>query len=200
MSVDLSSTGSREGSPASGSPHDFDQWIADTPAHHTVKGMFIQSLIKAQERAGHKANSAVRYVGFKDYPLREFMRMMLDSSQVMFPKLSLGEALRMQGRLVFPTLPESMIGKVIFSVAGRDYPSALNLVTKAYEVSLSPGRAELVELGKKRAVVALHDVWNFAPYFQVGVQEGAMAYFNITGTVEAQMHTRARIDLILKWT
>jgi uncharacterized protein (TIGR02265 family) len=104
------------------------------------------------------------------------------------------------GRLAFPTLVSTTVGKVIFSIAGNSWVRALNLVTKAYEVSIKPGTASVEDLTETRARVALRDIWNFGNSYQVGVFEGAMEHFGVRGSVEAvRVGRRCDVDLSMQW-
>jgi len=179
---------------------EIDSRIEATPTHAKVKGMYIDSFMRTLDQYGVPRPNTQRYFTFKDYPMREFMHLMVDACPKLHPDCSFKEALKRQGRLVYPTLMSSTVGKVIFAIAGRSWEAALPLASRGYEVSLNPGSATLLDLKPGSAVVALRDVYNFADSFQVGVMEGAMELFHIDGTVVPERKTRVcDVDLIMKW-
>jgi uncharacterized protein (TIGR02265 family) len=128
------------------------------------------------------------------------MRLMLDATRVLYPQASPREGMIALGRLAFPTLVSTTVGKVIFSVAGSSWVRALNLVTKAYEVSIKPGTASVQALTEASARIELREIWNFGDSYQVGVFEGAMKHFGVQGSVRpVRVGRRCDVDLIVQW-
>jgi len=179
---------------------ELEAWISETPSEATVKGMYVESLMSMLERRGASRPTAKRYLSFKDYPLHELMRHMIGAVGVLYPDISPREGMTSLGRLAFPTLMSTTVGKVIFSIAGNSWVRALNLVTKAYEVSITPGTASVEALTDTSARVELREIWNFGNSYQVGVFEGAMEHFGVRGRVEAaRVGRRCDVDLTMKW-
>jgi len=179
---------------------EFENRILATPEHATVKGMYIESFLRTFDQRNLSRPSAQRYVTFKDYSLRDYMRMLLDACPVLYPGCSLREGLKRQGRLVYPTLLDSTVGKVIFAIAGRNWQMALPLASRGWEISLKPGSAQLFDVTAKSAVLALRDIYNFADTYQVGIMEGAMETFLIDGTVVPRPLKRVcDVDLVMNW-
>jgi uncharacterized protein (TIGR02265 family) len=177
-----------------------EAWIEETPQNATVKGMYVDSLLSMLERTGAPRVTDKRYFSFKEYPLRDAMRIMVDTVAVMYPNSPPREGLVRVGRQVFPTLAASTVGKVLFSVAGRSWERSLKLTSKAYEVSITPGTAALAELTDRSARIELRSIWNFADTYQVGVMQGAMETLGVRGSVRAVMlGRRCDVDLILEW-
>jgi uncharacterized protein (TIGR02265 family) len=174
--------------------------IEATPETAKVKGMYVDSFLRVLDQFGVPRPTTQRYIAFKDYPLRDFMRMLVEACPKLHPDYSLKEALRRQGRLVYPTLISSTVGKVVFAIAGRSWEAALPLASRGYEISLNPGSATLEDVTPTSAVLALRDVYNFADSFQLGVMEGAMEVFHIDGTVVARPKLRlCDVDLVMNW-
>jgi uncharacterized protein (TIGR02265 family) len=138
-------------------------------------------------------------MAFKDYPMRRFMELLLEGACQLASEQSPGRGLRALGKLAFPALSGSVVGKVIFSVAGRDWPSALHLAPKAYKVSTHPGTASVVDLGPNYARVELRNLYNFGDSYHVGVFEGAMASYGVQGQVAAECLSRGDTDLRINW-
>lgn len=174
--------------------------LEQTPQEATVKGMFVSSFLESLDRGGFKRPTDARFLSFKDYPLRLFMQLMLDAVGTAWPTLSPKAALRKLGQSAYPTLAESVVGRVLFSVAGRNFGTALSLTEKAYKVSLDPGVARLVDLKGNTAKLEMRDIWNFADCYQAGVMEGAMVAYRVKGEVRVQKLGRpCDVDLFLSW-
>ena len=179
---------------------ELESWISETPPEATVKGMYVESLLTLLKRRGAERPTDKRYLSFKDYPLHELMRLTVDAVGVLYPDISPRDGMIALGRLAFPTLVSTTVGKVIFSIAGPSWVRALNLVTKAYEVSLKPGMASVKDLTDTSARVELREIWNFGNSYQVGVFEGAMESFGVRGSVRAvTVGRRCDVDLLMQW-
>lgn len=116
-------------------PLDTAALIAEVPAHCTTKGMFFEQIARPARSCG--VDCQARYVAFRDYPLRDYMRLIADYGAARHPGMPVREALRRVGWEAFPTLMSSVAGRVIFAFAGRDVRSALRLAPDAYKHSLS---------------------------------------------------------------
>jgi uncharacterized protein (TIGR02265 family) len=179
---------------------ELESWISETPSDASVKGMYVESLFSMLTGKGSARPTDKRYLSFKDYPLRELMRLMVDATEVLYPEASPREGMMALGRLAFPTLVSTTVGKVIFSIAGNNWVRALNLVTKAYEVSIKPGTASVKDLTETSARIELREIWNFGDSYQVGVFEGAMEHFGVRGSVRpVRVGRRCDVDLIVHW-
>lgn len=179
---------------------DLEAWISETPEHATVKGMYADAVLQALKRSGSPLPDAQRYISFKDYPLKEFMRLALDASQTLYPQLSPAEGLTRLGHTAYSTLLGSTVGKVLFSVAVRSWEGALHLCPKAWEISLKPATVRLLELTPHSARLEMRDVWNFTTTYQVGIFEAAMQAYGLRGTVQPELQgKRCDVDLLLQW-
>ncbi len=173
--------------------------IEETPASATAKGMYFESFLRMLKNAKIERPHKRRYLPFKDYPLTELMGLMLAATGELHPGMSPTDSLRQMGRLAFPTLVGSTVGKVLFSVAGRSWQAALPLTPKAYSLSVT-GTTTLREMNDNSAVLELRDIWNFPDIYHVGVLEGAMQSYGVEGSVRADRHRRrCDVDLVLEW-
>lgn len=174
--------------------------IARVPTNATIKGMFIKGFLESLDRERIERPTQDRFIAFRDYPLTLFMNLLLGKTQVLWPDRSPRESLRALGRFAFPTFAESMVGRVIFAVAGNDWAHALSLTDKAYRNSLSPATTRLIDVTETSATLEFRDVWNFSDCYQVGVFEGAMDYYDVKGTVTLRTYPRpCDVDLLLRW-
>jgi uncharacterized protein (TIGR02265 family) len=176
------------------------EFIALVPPRATVKGMYIKGFLESLEREGIERPTRARFIPFSDYPLVTFMTLLLEQSQRLWPNQSPRESLRKLGRLAFPTFAESVVGRVIFAVAGNDWAHALTLTDKAYRHSLKPATTHLVDVTDTSAKLEFRDIWNFPDCYQVGIFEGAMTHYSVRGSVSVQKLTRpCDVDLLLAW-
>jgi uncharacterized protein (TIGR02265 family) len=178
-------------------PLDVAGMIAEVPAQNTTKGMFFEQLARAARQFGLDGDA--RYVAFRDYPLRDFMRLIADYGSVRFPGLPVREALRRVGWEAFPTLMSSVAGRVLFAFAGHEVRSALRLAPDAYKHSLSHCSVRSRLNGARQAVLEYRDVWNFPDCYQVGAIEGGCRAFGATPTVRVCAHGRASVDMLIRW-
>jgi uncharacterized protein (TIGR02265 family) len=160
--------------------------------------MYPQRLVELVAQHGADAD-ARKYIAFKDYPMRELMQRVVAAARHLHPKLPLREGIRELGRLVFPTLQASIAGRVMFSFAGNSYEGALKRVAQGYSLSQSPGSAHLQRISKGEAIVELRGVWNFPDCYQIGVHEGALAWYKCEGRVDVRIHSPCDVDLRIRW-
>lgn len=162
-------------------PLDVDTLIAATPEEAMAKGMFFMGPIEMVYKATGEKPGRDRYIPFKDYPVREHMKVLVECAQGCYPNRPLRQALRELGGEAFPAFAESMLGKVIYSVAGRSWDAAFRLAGKSYDVAGNLSSFETLEFTDKWATAHLRGMWNFIDCYHVGVLEGAMRAFGKTG-------------------
>lgn len=161
--------------------------------------MYITGVIQALDNVGIEAGAQRRIQQFKDYPLREYMELLLDAAVTLSPEDLPKEGLRRLGQLAIPTFAHSIVGGVIMSTVGKNWELCLKMVSRGYEVSLKPGKAVVAELSNDRALVQLRGIWNFGDSYQVGVIEGLMQSCDIRGTVVVEALSKCDPDLRLHW-
>jgi len=178
---------------------ELNAWIKRTPETNTVKGMYVGGLIQAMADRGIRRAEMGRIHSFRDYPLREYMELLIDCAVTVYPQMRVREALRHLGQLAIPTFAKSIVGGVLMGVVGRSWELALKSVSRGYAVSLKPGSAIVSEIRPGYAVVQLRNVWNFGDSYQVGVIEGLMEWCKLEGTVIPQVHSTPDVDLRIEW-
>jgi uncharacterized protein (TIGR02265 family) len=161
--------------------------------------MFMNDLLAHVAQAGGAPITDKRYVIFKDYPMREYIELAPQAAARAFPSLPMREALRRIGRSAYPTLADTMIGRVIFGVLGKDLEAVMRVAARGYAVSQSHGVAEVLEVGPGRARVQLTNLYTFVDSFQVGVFEGAILACGRTGEVRARVESIATAEILATW-
>ncbi len=185
--------------PDMNAPLDVGAYLAACPADAKIKGMFVNDLLAHVAQAGGAPITNKRYVIFKDYPMREYIELAPQAAERAYPTLSMREGLRRIGRSAYPTLADTMIGKVIFGVLGKDLEAVMRLSTRGYAVSQSPGAAEVLEVVPGRARVRLTNLSAFVDSFQLGVFEGAILACGRTGEVRARVESIATAEILATW-
>lgn len=182
-------------------PLDASAALAAVPDHVTVKGMFVKRMIDDAARAGFDMGARRPYRSFKDYPMRELMDAQLLAARTVFRQLTLREAMRRLGRTAFPTLMESMIGRVIFAPAGNDVVAAFRLASRGYRVSISDAEVSVRRGDDDRSlVVSYGQIYNFLDSYQVGVVEGAVLHYGHEPRTQIRRHSEHAADVLVRWT
>lgn len=178
-----------------------EQYVRGCPTTAKVKGMYIDAVLRSVDRAGAVRPTAQRFFAFRDYPLREAMQLTLDAALAIYPNQSPRHGVTQLGRTAYPALATTTVGKVLFSVAGRSFENTLRLCRKAWELSVSPGSADLTFWGEGHATVALRGVWNFTDTYQVGIMLGTLDAFGLQGSVVPMRRgALCDVDLEIRWT
>jgi uncharacterized protein (TIGR02265 family) len=176
-------------------PLDIAERLRAVPRQATVKGMFFDGPIaEAFRRSGDRPGQA-SYVAFKDYPLTEHIQVLVACAMAGYPDVPVREGLRRLGRDAFRTFLGSLAGKVLFTVAGRDFDAALGLVARSYAIAGPVGTAAVVERTPKAAVIHLKDIYNLPDCYHVGIFEAAMEYFAKDGEVLTRVRTPSDVDI-----
>jgi uncharacterized protein (TIGR02265 family) len=174
---------------------DIEERLAAIPANATVKGMFFRSAIDEARRRTGEQPGRDSYIAFKDYPLHEHVTVLAECARLAYPELSTRAALRQFGHQALQAFATSMVGRAILGIAGRQWESALQLVTRAYTSTGPVGAARLVEQTPGQSIVALRQIWNFPESYHVGVFEAALAHYAKSGDVLVRVHSLSDIDL-----
>jgi uncharacterized protein (TIGR02265 family) len=174
-------------------------WISETPHANTVKGMYVTGIGQALNARGVSYVAPARIHPFKDYPLREYMELLLDSAVTLYPDVPVHVGLYRLGQLAIPTFGSSIVGRVIMGTVGQSWELALKCVTRGYEVSLKPGKAVVAELKQGTALLELRDIWNFGDSYQVGVVHGLLTCCGLSGKITPRVISRGDVDLRIEW-
>lgn len=182
------------------SPIDLGGYLAQVPSESKVKGLLFRTALReAKARAGRTPTDQP-YRALADYPLTEFVQVLVECARLAHPEVTAAEGMRRLGRCVFPGLKENPAGIFLFSLAGNSLGSALKLVSKAYSAFASKGaRVSVAELQEGRAVIQIRRSWSFPQFYHVGIFEGAMGSFKVAGDVTVQILTPCDVDLQLRW-
>ncbi len=179
-------------------PLDVDARIEAVPEDAVVRGMFIQDLVDIARNAGQPDDSK-RYIAFKTYPVREYVRLIAETAARLAPNAPLREACRRLGRTVYPTFEKTMVGSAIFAFAGRRFDRVAHLAAKAYGVALNPSNVSTTTLAPGHIRAELRSIYALPECFQVGVWEGAMEVCGVEGLVDVAIHSDCDVDFDVHW-
>lgn len=178
-------------------PLDVSARIRATPSDVLTKGMFLEHLARSARKLGVPCEG--RYVAFRDYPLRELMQLIADYGAARHRGLPTREALRRVGWEAFPTIMSSILGRVLFTFAGKDLVAALRLAPEAYKRTLSSGSVRTHLAGPRQAVLEFRGIWNFPDTYQVGAIEGGCRAFDANPTIGMRVHSDSDVDMLIRW-
>lgn len=178
---------------------DVDERIAACPERFCVRGMFFQEIFDAAERAGRPFEAPPRRIPWRHYPTREYMRVIADGAARVHPDLPLGEAMFQVAKQVYPNFADTMVGKAIFAIAGREFVRVAQLAPRAYDASLDGGRVEVRTAEPGYVHVHMADLRPFPELFQPGVWAGAMQVCGVEGELFVKKHDDANVELEILW-
>lgn len=165
----------------------------------TVKGLLISDVAAEVTRAGKSLAEAQSWIPFKDYPIQELMRVEVEAAQLLHPSEPLRSALRQLAWTTYPNFVETMIGRAIFAVAGRDFGAAVRLSPRAYAATSNRGEVQVLNLEHGWARVQFTDQFNFVDCYQVGVFEGGMTAFGAEGKVLVRTGAPGQCTFDIRW-
>jgi uncharacterized protein (TIGR02265 family) len=180
-------------------PFDPVAHIAACPAEFTIKGVIAHGVVRRLERGGYAPAGRYSFQTFKDYPLREHLELVVDAARLMHPDQPLREALRRLGRVAYDDVLETLIGRVVFGVLGKNFPGIVRLSAKAYEIVGSRARVTMVAASDGFAHSHIKDAFGFLDTYQIGVYEGTMAYCGHVGEVLIKRHSISEAEVWCEW-
>jgi uncharacterized protein (TIGR02265 family) len=186
--------------PDPNAPLDLAERLAQLPAQATVKGMFFQTMSDQAFVASGQLPGRDRYVAYKDYPLREWIELLLKAARLTFPRVPVREGIRRLGQESYPTFTRSMVGKVLMAAAGNNFGAALRLAPRAFFLTSSTTRCQVVAMEETRAELRLVRAWDFTEALHVGVFEGTMRAFQRKGVVRVRILSLSSADFEITWT
>jgi uncharacterized protein (TIGR02265 family) len=188
--------------PTWSAPLDLAERLSQVPEKATVKGMFFSSaidLVKRMNREAARELEEKRYFAFKDYPLREHIRVLETCGRLVYPGESPRQGVRLLGTVAFEVFAGSMVGRAVFGIAGRSWDDALQLVTRAYSTTGPVGTATFDNSTPMRQIISFRQIWNFPDSYHVGVIEAAMQHYDKRGEVFVRTHSMCDVDLELRF-
>jgi len=185
--------------PNDSAPLDADAHIAATPADAEIRGMFFQAYLDEAARRGVTLPARRTYTAFKMYSMREWQAFAVEAAQALYPQTTLRGALRKMGLSAYPTFADSIVGRVVFGVLGKDLSRIMRVASKGFEHSTNCARAEIVDAGADFARLRLLGVYGFVDSYNVGVFEGAITVCEKQGDVFVRSLGVAEAEVFCRW-
>ncbi|HEX5661322.1 MAG TPA: DUF2378 family protein [Polyangiales bacterium] len=174
--------------------------VPSSPTDVTVKGFYLSALIRELASHGHHLTSRTSYRDFANYPLAQAKELVDDAAQRLYPHERKNEGVRRVGWIIYPTLLNTMVGRVIFGSLGDDLPAVLRIAGRGFEVSLTRGSYEPVKIGARDACVRVRDFPLYPDTFLLGVFEGVLARYGFDEhKVVARKLSATDVDFYLEW-
>lgn len=167
-----------------------------TPESAAIRGLFPAEIVKLVPEVSAPRS---RYVPFSNYPMHEYLDLILQAARIAYPNMTAGNAVLRLGTHVYTTFASSLAGMAIFSVAGIDFRRVIELSPKAYEVTLKPGRINVVHAGPRAGRIELRNVWAFPDIFHAGIWLGGMAACKVAGSIAITRHSLSDVDFDMEW-
>lgn len=179
-------------------PLDAAREIESIPSSALIRGMFIIPVIQEAKRSGTSVSKRDRYVPFQFYPLREHAQVMVEASAVVFPQLSLRQALRRFGRGAPHAFVSSTLGRVVLQPA-QGVNEVVTALAKGYELNMKPGRVYVDQPRPRVLDVTLEQVYFFADSHHVGAFEGALHFAGTRGKIRVHRIDASITVLRIEW-
>ncbi|MEM6295846.1 MAG: DUF2378 family protein [Myxococcota bacterium] len=142
------------------------------PRDDKTRALFYDNLRRAYDGQRVPCPDFPR-VPFAQVERHAFNQAMLDACATLWPDRGLAASLFEIGRGVYPHFASTMVGKAIFSVAGRDYVKMATLSPRAYSVANERGTVEVLRADPGHVHARFTDLWDFPPYV-CGVWHGGL--------------------------
>jgi uncharacterized protein (TIGR02265 family) len=194
------STSATFGVPDWDGPFDIEAYLDRIPDTAITKGMFFDPVRRPLLERGERLPGRERYLAFRDYPLREYLDVVLACGARLYPDASIRQRLRVMGRLVYPTFAATLIGRVLFKFAGSNVPRVLAAVPRAYKRVDPASSATVASLEDGLAILEIRSMWDVPEASQVGVYEGGLEALGLEGEVRARPVSPCDCDLEIRWS
>ena len=179
---------------------DVEERMASCPLDHTVKGMFFARFVDMATRIGVKAESLPldrpvengRYVAFRDYPIRDYMRWAAAAAAKAHPRVAVSEGLRRVAGDDFARYLDSGLGKVMLAFFS-DARSVMQRSGQIYAMVTKGPRIESEARGDE-ILIRYRDYHGPLECYPVGTLEGACRHFGARCEIQIEVLSPSSAD------
>ncbi len=184
---------------------DFDEYIAALSDGATVKGMFFGEVTEALQAVDPDGVGGIdlakrRYLPFSDYPQTDYLRLVEQAVQVVYPRFPTAEAVRRLGSTAVPRFSDSVIGKVVIGIFFDDIHRLIPAMVKAVKYCVSPSSVESERLDERHWLVEYREMPGSVEPLWVGATEGMLTHYGLTPNVMLKKHAPGAFDVSIQWT
>jgi uncharacterized protein (TIGR02265 family) len=187
-------------------PIEVGAYLRACPSRAATRGTFYQTLVDhAEAELGQVPASMFegvpqrRWVIFKQYPLRDFIQLVVNVAGAVHASLPLAEGLRRLGWIAYPAFSATLAGKVVLYALGNRLENVLESAPRAYGLVL-PESDVRVTLGNRVCRMEMRAVYNFVDTYQFGVLEGTIREHGFRPKLSVkQLANPADADFELRW-
>ncbi len=155
------------------------------PESATCKGMFFSDLLQrassvatTTDLLGAAASSQRRYLGFRDYPIADLLRLTAAVAHRLYPDVPCGEGLRRIGQGTFGSVLGSHIGRSILGALGQDIEAIVLSAPKVLRLFVNFGEFSAEKVDFRTYFLRTRQFPAFLETFHIGVLEGALVHCN----------------------
>jgi uncharacterized protein (TIGR02265 family) len=176
--------------------------LAALPPGAACKGMFFSDLLALAAKVRSPRELALqagieerRYMGFRDYPMSDNLRLTVAVAGAVYPRLPLGEALHRLGRRALGTFLDSHIGRTLFGIFGDDPEPFILHAPRAYRVIFGFGRLETRKTGPGEYLLLARALPLFLETYQMGVLASVLDMCRARAEIDVRMDGIADADV-----
>jgi uncharacterized protein (TIGR02265 family) len=174
-------------------PLDVEAAMALAPAQVQVRGFVISGMLARLKAQGVTLDTP-GFVPFRSYPYRQQMELLVKGAQALAPG-NVRQGLRLVGRMAFPSVLETLPGRVVFGVLGKDVQAIFKVAAKGYEMVGAHARVTVPVVTASHAHLVLQDVHAFPEAYHVGVCEGAVLACGKTPQIWLKTNSPTHVEL-----
>lgn len=172
----------------------------------TIKGMFLKNLIsmvkkdkgvEGLQRLEEEFGEKINFSAMSDYPIEIEMKLHKAIMQVYFGEVNL-KNYRKLGQMNMHYYTESIVGKTIFSLVGKDLKASALKAQKFTDTIASGIQIEFTDLGETKMKAVIRGLPYPIEYYQ-GIFEESLNYFKKKGTVSAKKTAPEEYVYITEW-
>lgn len=184
---------------------DFDAYVSALSADATVKGMVFIDLIESirsvhPEKIAETELAQRGYVSFKDYPQKDYLRLLKQTAEIVHPTIPSEEAVRRLGWTHFPRFANSIVGRVAFGIFFDDIDRLIPAVARATMHLVSPSDISAVQLGNRNWCYELRSMPGTLEPLWMGTAEGMLRHYDLEPKVLLRILGPGDFDVSLRWT
>ncbi|MGZ3416667.1 MAG: DUF2378 family protein [Polyangiales bacterium] len=173
---------------------DIAEHVAQVRPGTTIRGIFIRDLVSRAEAAGVRTELFALagvprrpYLAFTEYPLTDWVRLLLAAGRVLHRDVTWAEGLRRMGHGAMPAFLTTRVGAMIFNAFAPDLERMLLQAPKVYRVITTAGQVSAERAGPRHVQLFYEGFPGMLDSHQVGVIEGVLRHYREPARVQVDL-------------